>query len=99
MSPKYCFFDKERVCDLTCKAAFESGDPVDEVDCYFVWASHHAGEGLFELRRVLEAFGNGAGFPFPPSAGPGPGPGGGSGTPGPGFGPRPKGSEDDPSNN
>ncbi len=52
---KYCFFNKQRPCDLTCKAAFEVDDPVDNVDCYFVWLSYHAGETLFELKRVLDS--------------------------------------------
>ena len=88
MSAKNCFFDKDRVCDLTCKAAFETDDPVDNVDCYFVWATHHIGEGMFEVRRVLEAFGTG-GVPFPPGSGPGEGSGG----------PEPKGPKDNPSQN
>lgn len=51
---KYCFLNKDRPCDLTCKAAFEVDDPVDNIDCYFIWLSHHFGEGLFEVRRILE---------------------------------------------
>ena len=51
---KFCFMDAKRPCDLTCKAAFEVDDPVDNVDCYFIWLSHHFGEGLFEVRRLLE---------------------------------------------
>lgn len=51
---KACFFNSERPCDLTCKAAFEVDDPVDNIDCSFVWLSFHAGEALFELRQVLE---------------------------------------------
>ncbi len=51
---KYCFLNRERPCDLTCKAAFEVDDPVDNVDCYFIWLAHHFGEGLFEVRRILE---------------------------------------------
>lgn len=83
MTAKKCFLNKERPCDLTCKAAFEVDDPVDNVDCYFIWLSHHLGEGLFELRRFMEAFGGG-GFPVPPtpgggSFGPGDGPGSGPG--------------------
>jgi hypothetical protein len=81
---KFCFLNKERPCDLTCKAAFEVDDPVDNVDCYFIWLSHHFGEGLFEVRRLLEGMGGpphmGGGFPTPP-----PGSGGsGGGTGGPG---------------
>lgn len=73
---KFCFLNKDRPCDLTCKAAFEVDDPVDNVDCYFIWLSHHFGEGLFSLRNVLESMG-GSGFSIPPSGGPGGGPGGG----------------------
>lgn len=72
MSPrKNCFLDAERPCDLTCKAAFEVDDPVDNIDCYLIWLAHHFGEGLFEMRRALE--GAAGGLPF----------GGGSGAPGP----------------
>ena len=83
----------ERPCDLTCKAAFEVDDPVDNVDCYFIWLAHHFGEGLFSLRGLMEA----GGMPFPPGTGPGGGPGstGGPGTqgggptsPGPPKGPK-----------
>ena len=90
MTSKNCFFNKDRPCDLTCKAAFEVDDPVDNVDCYFIWLSHHLGEGLFEVRRLLEGFGGfgggPGGFPFPPgpSSGPGgspPGPKGSKGLP------------------
>jgi hypothetical protein len=75
MSEKRCFMDANRPCDLTCKASFEVDDPVDNVDCYFIWLAHHFGEGLFELRRVVEGFGGG-GFTPPsfPGSGPGPGP-------------------------
>ena len=69
---KKCFFNAERPCDLTCKAAFEVDDPLDNVDCYFIWLAHHFGEGLFEVRRVIE--GMGGQFPTPPGVG-------GSGTP------------------
>lgn len=89
---KKCFFNAERPCDLTCKAAFEVDDPVDNVDCYFIWLAHHFGEGLFELRRVLDGM-TGGGFPSPGGAGggpAGPGPGGasGPGTPGGPKGPK-----------
>ena len=43
---------------------------------------------MFEVRRVLEAFGTG-GVPFPPGSGPGEGSGG----------PEPKGPKDNPSQN
>jgi hypothetical protein len=54
---KNCFLSKDRPCDLTCKAAFEVDDPVDNIDCYFIWLAHHFGEGLFEVRRILESMG------------------------------------------
>lgn len=66
---KRCFMNAERPCDLTCKAAFEVDDPVDNVDCYFIWLAYHFGESLFEMKRVLEGFGG------PPGMGPA-GPGG-----------------------
>ena len=74
---KNCFFDAKRPCDLTCKAAFEVDDPVDNIDCYFVWLSYHFGESLFEIKRMVEGFNHG-GFPpgGPPSAGATPGSGG-----------------------
>lgn len=65
MTKKTCFMNAERPCDLTCKAAFEVDDPVDNVDCYFIWLAHHFGEGLFELRRGLEGQGSGGPGPFP----------------------------------
>ena len=71
---KYCFLNKDRVCDLTCKAAFEVDDPVDNIDCYFIWLSHHFGEGVFEVRRILETMGGLPGAGGPPPAGPGSGP-------------------------
>ncbi len=83
---KFCFLNKDRPCDLTCKAAFEVDDPVDNVDCYFIWLAHHFGEGLFEVRRILENV-TIPGFP-PGSQTPGAGEGGG-GSPPSGPGPRP----------
>ncbi len=75
MSPKkFCFIDRERPCDLTCKAAFEVDDPVDNVDCYWIWLSHHFGEGLFSLRSLMESSQGGG---VPPMPGPGGGPSGG----------------------
>ena len=77
MTTKYCFMNKERVCDLTCKAAFPVDDPVDPVDCYFIWLAANFGEGVFDLRRLLEQNlpggggtppGPGGGTPPPPSA-------------------------------
>ena len=75
---KQCFLDKNRPCDLTCKAAFEVDDPVDNVDCYFIWLAHHLGEGLFDVKGMIEGM-TGQEFPTPP-------PGGGQG--GPGAGPK-----------
>ena len=63
MPTKYCFMNRERVCDLTCKAAFPVEDAVDPVDCYFIWLAANFGEGLFDLRKMLEAGG------FAPSGG------------------------------
>ncbi len=60
MTEKNCFLNKDRPCDLTCKAAFEVDDPVDNVDCYFIWLAHNFGEGLFEMRRLLETMGPGS---------------------------------------
>jgi len=75
MSTKNCFFNADRPCDLTCKAAFEVDDPVDNVDCYFIWLTHHFGESVFELRRLMETMGGPGGF-MPgggaPPGGPGP---------------------------
>lgn len=95
---KYCFMNKARVCDLTCKAAFEVDDPVDNVDCYFIWFAYQFGEGLIDMRRMFEAAQGmgGLGNPGGPLGG-GPlggGPlGGGPAGPGggPGTGPPPKG--------
>jgi hypothetical protein len=71
---KFCFLNKDRPCDLTCKAAFEVDDPVDNVDCYLIWLSHHFGEGLFEVRRILETMGTQGGSSGAPPPSPGPGP-------------------------
>ena len=85
---KNCFLNQDRPCDLTCKAAFEVDDPVDNVDCYFIWLAHHFGEGLFEMRRVIEGMGGLApgGLGGPAS---GSGASGGSGPEGAGPGPKP----------
>jgi hypothetical protein len=82
MATKNCFMNKDRVCDLTCKAAFAVDDPMDPVDCYFIWLSAHLGEGLFDLRRLVEVQ---AGFTGTPPATPGGGtpPPGGHGQPPP----------------
>lgn len=61
MSSRKCFMNGERPCDLTCKAAFEIDDPIDNVDCYFIWLAYHFGEGFYELKRMLEQFGGGSG--------------------------------------
>lgn len=63
MTTKYCFMNKERACDLTCKAAFPVDDPVDPVDCYFIWLAANFGEGVFDMRRLLEQNLPGAGAP------------------------------------
>ena len=85
---KTCFLNRERPCDLTCKAAFEVDDPVDNVDCHFVWLAYHFGEGMFELKNMMEGGGPGT-SPFPGGMGGvgGMGPGGSGGGPGPGKGP------------
>jgi len=57
MPEKKCFMNAERPCDLTCKAAFEVDDPVDNIDCYFIWLAYHFGEGVFEMKRSLEGVG------------------------------------------
>ena len=68
MPKKYCFMNKERVCDLTCKAAFPVEDAVDPIDCYFIWLAATFGEGLFDLRKVMETMGTVG----PPGAAPAP---------------------------
>jgi len=78
MAKKNCFMNTERPCDLTCKAAFEVDDPVDNIDCYFIWLAFHFGEGFFEIKRALEGGGGPPGFPgggFPGGNVPGGGPG------------------------
>lgn len=87
---KYCFMNRERVCDLTCKAAFEVDDPVDNVDCYFIWFAYQFGEGLIDMRRMFEGAQGLAGGPGGgPMGGGGPFGGGpfGGGAPGGGPGP------------
>ncbi|HTF87908.1 MAG: hypothetical protein ABI054_02355 [Planctomycetota bacterium] len=83
MNRKYCFMNAQRPCDLTCKAAFEVDDPVDNIDCYFIWLAYHFGEGFYEIRKSLEG---GGGIP---GAGGGAGPGGFGGMPGSGPMPPP----------
>lgn len=68
---KNCFMNAERPCDLTCKAAFEVDDPVDNVDCYFIWLAYHLGEGFFEMRRAFDGMSMGSGGT--PGSGPPPG--------------------------
>jgi hypothetical protein len=75
---KYCFLNPARPCDLTCKAAFEVDDPVDNIDCTLLWMAYHLGEGLVDLRNSLEGSQNGPG-----GAGPGLGGFPGFGTPPP----------------
>ncbi len=83
MATKNCFINKDRPCDLTCKAAFPVDDPVDPVDCYLIWLAAHLGDGAIDFRRMLESQGLGDGPDFPaggePFGGPGGGPGGGTG--------------------
>jgi len=77
---KKCFMNTERVCDLTCKAAFEVDDPVDNIDCHFIWLAFHLGEGFHELKHSLggncdspPGFGgmfSGGGPKAPPKGGP-----------------------------
>lgn len=87
MASKNCFMNAERVCDLTCKAAFEVDDPIENIDCYFIWLAYHFGEGFYEIKRSLD----GSGGPGSGGFGP-PGAGGPSGSPGAGGGPKkPKG--------
>lgn len=68
MTRKNCFMNASRPCDLTCKAAFEVDDPVDNIDCYFIWLAYHFGEGFYEIRKSLEGSGGmpGGGGPMPP---------------------------------
>ena len=85
---KRCFLSKDRPCDLTCKAAFEVHDPIDNVDCHFVWLAYHFGEGMFEFKNMMQGGGGpgGGSSPFPGGfGGAGAGPTGG---PGPGKGPQ-----------
>jgi len=84
VATKKCFIDKERPCDLTCKAAFPVEDAVDPVDCYFIWLASHLGDSAFDFRRMLDSH-------LPREDGPGPGPAGpmgpgAPGSPGPDFG-------------
>ena len=69
MAKKYCFMNPQRPCDLTCKAAFEVDDPVDNIDCSFLWLAYHFGEGLMEMRRSLEGTGDGSDSSGGPSVG------------------------------
>lgn len=75
VATKNCFIDKERPCDLTCKAAFPVDDAVDPVDCFFIWLAQHVGDGALDFRQMLDGR-----MPGPPTAGdgedPGPTPGG-----------------------
>lgn len=85
---KRCFLQADRVCDLTCKAAFEVDDPVDNVDCHFVWLAYHFGEGMFELKNMLQGQQGpgGPGGQAGPGGGKGPGKMPPGGFPPPGFG-------------
>lgn len=70
--PKRCFLSAERPCDLTCKAAFEVDDPVDNVDCHFIWLAYHLGEGAIQLGQTMLSMPGGPGKPGP-GGGPAPG--------------------------
>ena len=83
MATKQCFMNKDRVCDLTCKAAFAVDDPMDPVDCYFIWLSAHLGEGLFDLRRLVDIQAGFSGSTPPAAAEGGTPPPGGHGQPPP----------------
>ncbi|MDP6741179.1 MAG: hypothetical protein QF404_14315 [Planctomycetota bacterium] len=83
MATKHCFMNKDRVCDLTCKAAFAVDDPMDPVDCYFIWLSAHLGEGLFDLRRLVDIQAGFSGSTPPPASEGGTPPPGGHGKPPP----------------
>ncbi len=50
-----CFFDPERPCDLSCRAAFQTDDPLDPVGCVLVWLGQVVGEAAEALRDTLEA--------------------------------------------
>ena len=78
MATKNCFIDKNRPCDLTCKAAIPVDDAVDPVDCYFIWLAGHFGDGVIDLRQFLEqrGFPMGGAPPGEPPKGSGPGLGG-----------------------
>ena len=88
---KHCFIDSQRPCDLTCKAAFEVDDPIDNIDCYFIWLAYHFGEGLFEIKRAVENFNFGGGPPGAHGTPGSPGPSGPHGGPSAPGGPGPKG--------
>ena len=50
-----CFFNPERPCDLSCRAAFQTDDPLDPVGCVFVWLGQMAGEASEALRDALDS--------------------------------------------
>ena len=52
---KMCFFNPERPCDLSCRAAFQTDDPLDPVGCVLVWLGQVMGEAAEALRDSLEA--------------------------------------------
>ncbi|WP_145198319.1 hypothetical protein [Planctomycetes bacterium Poly30] len=74
MATKNCFINKDRPCDLTCKAAFPVDDAVDPVDCYIIWLAAHLGDGAIDFRRMLEAQGLSDGPDYPAGESPGGGP-------------------------
>jgi hypothetical protein len=84
---KRCFLNMERPCDLTCKAAFEVDDPIDNVDCHFLSLAYNFGEGMFELKNMMQGPGGGPSSSSFPGGGFGPSGSGPTGGPGPAKGP------------
>ncbi len=52
---KMCFFDPDRPCDLSCRAAFDTDDPLDPVGCVLVWLGQMVGEAAEALRDTLDS--------------------------------------------
>ena len=52
---KKCFFHPHRPCELSCRAAFQTDDPLDPVGCVFVWLGQMVGEASEALRDSLDA--------------------------------------------
>ncbi len=51
---KMCFFRPDRPCELSCRAAFQTDDPLDPVGCVFVWLGQVMGEASEALRDTLD---------------------------------------------